>query len=627
MATVPEFISLLRDIRDRIYPSVNQSEQVVADAEANVIAIEDNVELIQADVTEKNQEIKNISVVNPVTTVPNLPNGNAGSADVIYSGVNNQFTFSVPVGPKGDSQRIDFTVDTPPDLLNLTANTGDIAFVNSNSSQYVKLDTGNNTDVATDWSTPIVVTPTTEFIALTDTPSGYTGQAKKIPVVSDAEGSLIFKTSAEIGVVGYNYVDNPLFENPLSEQKVITNVSFGSENRGYGTFTQHVGTPTLQSDSVRISNGVTITNPNASVSKESMIALDFQLESGFATNSTLLTTGNITIRISGTGGLSVDDGTTATEMPSFTPVTTSRYNIIVTEEDFIVIDSTLGTMTSTASGLAIQEQTNGVVTLGGSGMVCKYYGVSVSDRQGYLRVENGEEEIAEGWSKVQAGADLTTFPNISGSRKGMYFIAGGLQTESKVRMKVGDGAGFSGREVTFSFNANSLGVGSNAVTATFVTDRGSEITTNRLISQSLGTLILEDKVDKEYSLTFTVNAFPQDTFIDRDGRDYIEFTLPSSANFSIEVSEPKLELGQVGTTFTPQGGSGSGEGTPSIGKESGRMLGLRDDSVEWTPFNTTPNTIKEDYTIPTNSSASIVSPTIEDGVNVTIPEGSKLVIL
>jgi len=122
------------------------------------------------------------------------------------------------------------------------------------------------------------------------------------------------------------------------------------------------------------------------------------------------------------------------------------------------------------------------------------------------------------------------------------------------------------------------------------------------------------------------SALPEGTFLDVDASDYIEVDLPPSVQYWINVKEPKFEISSVATEFTPQGGSGSGEGTPSLGKESGKMLGLRDSDVEWTPFLTNPNSIKENYTIPTGSNASIVSPTIEDGVTVTVPDGSILVI-
>ena len=47
----------------------------------------------------------------------------------------------------------------------------------------------------------------------------------------------------------------------------------------------------------------------------------------------------------------------------------------------------------------------------------------------------------------------------------------------------------------------------------------------------------------------------------------------------------------------------------------------------WTPFVSSPNVISEDYTIPAGTNASIVSPTINDGITITIPDGCSLVIL
>ncbi len=54
--------------------------------------------------------------------------------------------------------------------------------------------------------------------------------------------------------------------------------------------------------------------------------------------------------------------------------------------------------------------------------------------------------------------------------------------------------------------------------------------------------------------------------------------------------------------------------------------GVEGDSF-WSPFVTSPNDVTEDFTIATGASASIVSPTINDGITVTIPDGSTLAIL
>ena len=47
--------------------------------------------------------------------------------------------------------------------------------------------------------------------------------------------------------------------------------------------------------------------------------------------------------------------------------------------------------------------------------------------------------------------------------------------------------------------------------------------------------------------------------------------------------------------------------------------GATETDAEWSPFRTTPNLVDADYTIEDNVSASIVSPTIDDGVTITVP--------
>lgn len=55
-------------------------------------------------------------------------------------------------------------------------------------------------------------------------------------------------------------------------------------------------------------------------------------------------------------------------------------------------------------------------------------------------------------------------------------------------------------------------------------------------------------------------------------------------------------------------------------------LGVEGDSF-WSPIVTSPNVVSENFTLGTGANGSIVSPTINDGVTVTVPDGSTLVIL
>ena len=550
MALIPEFISVLRDIRDNKYPDIQQWYTSVEASEANVIAIEENCEAIQVDVTNKNTEIKTISIVNPVTTVPNQPNGDAGSADVAYNGTTNQFTFSVPVGPQGESMRIDYTVPTTADLLLLTVNTGDIAFVEFDSSQYIKLDTGTNASVATDWSDPIAITPATTFVQLTDTPSGYTSQAGKFPVVGDSETQLVFKTGAEVGIIGYNYVKNPLFNNITPVQPVLAETAFGSNERGYGSFSVHVGTPTLGSDHARVTNGVTMSHVDAFTKGEATIGVAIQLETLVA-NSTIVNTGNMRLSLNGSLQFAVDDGTTTNSLTTLAVNTTDVYEILATEEDLLVLNRTTGLLYSSSLSLTVVAQTSGTITLGGDGLVAKFFGVGVNDRSEYIRVDGEYETFAENWTKQSTGGDLTVFPDIVGSDKGARFISSALATSGTVRFDVGDGGQFEGKEVTFSFTAFSSGVGANSVDMSFVTDRGTQIQTSRLVTQELGSTVLDNGIEKTYSATFTVDALPAGTFLDSDARDYIEVDLPASAQYWINVKKPKLEISSQPTEFTP----------------------------------------------------------------------------
>ncbi len=551
MALVPEFISVLRDIRDTKYPQISQWFTSISAMNTSIGLTHTDIQNIQIDVTNKNNSIKSISVVNPITNVPNQPNGNAGNASVSYNATTNQFEFAIPIGQQGESMRIDGTVPTIVALYSLTVNTGDIYFVVQNSSNYVKLGTGTNTGES-DWSTAIPIIPAQNFTELADTPSSYTGQHGKVPVVSNAETGLVFKTGAELGIIGYNYVKNPLFEGFNQVMPFLTTVAFGSDQRGYGTFTTFVGTPTLASDNARVSNGVTIANTSTFTSGKSAIGVRVQLETVLA-NATIANCGNIRLFLNGSSQFAVTDGTTTNSLTTgMTPNITDKYEIYATDKSLIVLNLTTGLMASSSLQLTIPAQTSGSIILGGNGMIAKFYAVLVQDKSNYTQIDGVYEDFANEWKKTSTGGELTVIPDIEGYEKGMRFVSGGLASVSKVRMSVGEGGQFAGKEVTLSFTAYSSGVGANSITTNFVTDRGSQVQTSRLITQSVGALVLDNGIEKNYTATFTVASIPTSTFLDSDAEDYFEFTLPASANFWIVVKKPKYEISSIQTEFTPQ---------------------------------------------------------------------------
>jgi len=617
MALVPEFISVLRDIRDNKYPQIQQWFTDIFGMNQNIVAIESNVEAIQADVTAKNTSIKSISVVNPVTTVPNQPNGDAGLAQVVYNPTTNQFTFEIPAGKQGKSMAINYTVAVATDLLGLTVNTGDIGFVTATSMIYVKLSTGTNTVLATDWSSPMAITPSTTFVGLSDTPVSYTGQTGKVPVVDGTETGLVFKTGAELGIIGYNYVKNPLFDNMVSIMPVITNTAFGADVRGYGSFTTFVGTPTLASDHARITNGVTIANTLAYAKGKSAIGIRVQLEL-LVPNSTIVNIGVMRLFINASSKFAITDGTTTNSLSALTVNTTDTYEIFATDQDLIVLNKTTGTLSSSSLALTVPTQTSGSIVIGGDGMQMKIYAITVQDKTSYVQVNGVYEEFAPNWTKETVGGEMALIQDIEGADKGMRFIASALPTESKIRMYVGDGGQFQGKRVTLSFTAYSVGVGANSIQTTFVTDRGSQIQTSRIINQILSPMVLDNGIEKNYSVTFDVNAIASNVFLDSDAKDYFEFTLPSSANYWINVKKPKFEISSIQTDFTPQGATSA-----STNAVAG-ATGGGSDKV----FYENDQVITSNYAITDGKNAmSTGQITINDGILVTIPNGSSWVIL
>lgn len=178
MADKPEFIGLMRDIRDRLYTGMVTMYNEVVSKYDTVVTLA--------------QELGNVTVIKPVTVVPVQENGDLGLPDVEYNSSTGEFTFSIPAGSKGDSLAIKYTVALTADLYAIaTVEAGEIAFSNESSLMYVKLDTGTNTG-ASDWSTGTTLTPTTQFTGLTDTPIAYTGFGGYAVVVNANEDATVF---------------------------------------------------------------------------------------------------------------------------------------------------------------------------------------------------------------------------------------------------------------------------------------------------------------------------------------------------------------------------------------------------------------------------------------------------
>ena len=102
MANIPEFISVLRRIRDEIYPEVEEMYENTAtlksEAELSKIAAATSAQASAssaATATTRANEIKNIS-----TQANTLSSGSL--ATVSYNSTDGKFTFGLPVGAKGD---------------------------------------------------------------------------------------------------------------------------------------------------------------------------------------------------------------------------------------------------------------------------------------------------------------------------------------------------------------------------------------------------------------------------------------------------------------------------------------------------------------------------------------------
>jgi len=183
MALKPEFIGLLRDIRDRIFPAVSTAHDDVVEKHTEVVSLTNTLQAI--------------SVKTPIGIIPGQPNGEPGLPTVVYNNESNEFEFGIPAGIDGQDLTIKYVVDLTADLYILIPETGDVAYSNEDGKLYIKKGTGVNLNAA-DWTTGTPMTPTTAFRDMTDTPIEYTGYANYIVTVASDETKLVFRTVEDL---------------------------------------------------------------------------------------------------------------------------------------------------------------------------------------------------------------------------------------------------------------------------------------------------------------------------------------------------------------------------------------------------------------------------------------------
>ena len=107
MALKPEFISLLRDIRDRIYPELDNQYNEVDVMYQRLLQMQQDVDVVYADIRTIESNIESIQTqihgisIGTVNTVPVNPDGSHGIANADYNPLTSKFDFSIPAGSNG----------------------------------------------------------------------------------------------------------------------------------------------------------------------------------------------------------------------------------------------------------------------------------------------------------------------------------------------------------------------------------------------------------------------------------------------------------------------------------------------------------------------------------------------
>jgi len=156
MAQIPEFIGLMKWIRETAYPPM----KIIYD---------------------EMRQLVNARVETPVETVPLNPDGSTGDPFVDYDKTTGVFKFGIPAGIAGDdgqSLAIEITVPNASDLTTLSGNrVGQVAFASDTTMIYIW-------QASNQWSTGIPFAPTSTWTALTDCQNSIVDNANELVVIN-----------------------------------------------------------------------------------------------------------------------------------------------------------------------------------------------------------------------------------------------------------------------------------------------------------------------------------------------------------------------------------------------------------------------------------------------------------
>lgn len=548
----PEFITLLRTIRDSYYPDMETWHGAVGTMHGEVTVMHSEVTIMHDEVNEVWQNIREITVKKPVTSVPNNPDGSPGDPDVVYDPINNEFTFSIPVGAKGDSMDIDYAVDTETDRDNLTGvQEGEICYVDETGMIYVYKADGT-------WSQGLVLTPSTTFISLTDTPMEYAGAAGKIATVDSSETALVFRGPEELGVVGFNYIDNPRFDNPDYGIEFLLRAVFGSDNGGYAGFTTFTGTPALNPDHVNFDGTTDMTNPNIGIRGKAGLAIRVVLNTVGACD--LINAVGMGLRVNASNRFEVwglNNGVeSAITLSSLDLATATDYLLFGDDQGITCFDLTNGAVYNETGSLTVTEQAYGPGVTIGTGGAFNVYHAYVYDRVDYVWQDNVPMRLTQGRWKLSAGADIEVYPtdpSLFGlSDAQLVFSRDGANlTSGYTDIRIGGCGDFSGKWLTYSFTAMSIGT-PPIVNVQLVNDTASTSGSQRFYVQDVTSFEIANTGLNRYTVTFQADQIDPTVYKEIGHGAYIRIVFPTASNFFVVSGKPKLELGEIATPFTPQ---------------------------------------------------------------------------
>ncbi len=559
MATQPEFITLLRVIRDTYYPDMGIWYE-------EVLSMYNSIILMQVDIRNMHEDVQNIwdGIITQTASGETVPSTTPASAT--YDAPTNNTHFLIPAGAQGESLDMDYTVLTLVERDALTVIDGDICYVDETLSLYIAMTAGTGAAI---WGGAISFSPATDFVGLGDTPSDYTNDRGLLLRVRADELGVEFASPEEIGVEGFNHIYNPRIDDIWEGESELDNALFGTEREGYAGYDEKTG-ESLDASNIIFAGAGYANNLNVSANGQIAVGVQF----GFAALGPTQTLFQIGDELNGfaigTDGSS-QLGVFARNAGVLTSIISGGMAFAINTEYFVACSEDMITVCDLVTGEVVADvgtldvpnisyprfaiggiggSFTGSIITGAAGAGAYFNGeinaMMVHDRTSY---SESDTDMALGWKKEQAAGDFMVMP-VPGDRAGTAVIQYDTTAADTILSAIiGTAEEFLYGDVTVSFNISNWSNIPVVVGIDYIIDTGNPNNPGgQLIRTAVSTPTIAAQSAGREAYTFTA---PSNPGILLDGnKGYFEFNFATGIPFMMIIDKFKAENGLFDTGYT-----------------------------------------------------------------------------